>query len=79
MDESVKELQKQLTWEFPHIAKEAPDQTKEAAEYCEGYKAFLNKAKTEREFGPRTATRNMKSERSTRQAIRFTLSTGKRP
>jgi len=28
MDESVKELQKQLTWEFPHIAKEAPDQTK---------------------------------------------------
>ena len=46
MDESVK----QLTWEFPHIAKEAPDQTKEAAEYCEGYKAFLNKAKTEREF-----------------------------
>lgn len=50
MDESVKELQKQLTWEFPHIAKEAPDQTKEAAEYCEGYKAFLNKAKIEREF-----------------------------
>ena len=50
MDESVKELQKQLTWEFPHIAKEAPDQTKEAAEYCEGYKAFLNKAKTERGF-----------------------------
>lgn len=50
MDESVKELQKQLTWEFPHIAKEAPDQTKEAAEYCERYKAFLNKAKTEREF-----------------------------
>ncbi len=50
MDENVKELQKQLTWEFPHIAKEAPDQTKEAAEYCEGYKAFLNKSKTEREF-----------------------------
>lgn len=50
MGENAKELQKQLTWEFPHIAKEAPDQTKEAAEYCEGYKAFLNKAKTEREF-----------------------------
>ena len=50
MDESVKELQKQLTWEFPHIAKEAPDQTKEAAEYCEGYKAFLNKDKSERDF-----------------------------
>ncbi len=50
MGENVKELQKQLTWEFPHIAKEAPDQTKEAAEYCEGYKAFLNKSKTEREF-----------------------------
>ncbi len=48
--DTAKELQKSLTWEFPHIAKEAPAQTEEAAEYCEGYKAFLNKAKTEREF-----------------------------
>lgn len=50
MADTAKELQKSLTWEFPHIAKEAPAQTEEAAEYCEGYKAFLNKAKTEREF-----------------------------
>lgn len=50
MADTAKELQKSLTWEFPHIAKEAPAQTEEAAEYCGGYKAFLNKAKTEREF-----------------------------
>ena len=50
MADTAKELQKSLTWEFPHIAKEAPAQAEEAAEYCEGYKAFLNKAKTEREF-----------------------------
>lgn len=50
MDEKVKELQKSLTWEFPHIAKEKPEQKEEAAKYCEGYKAFLNRAKTEREF-----------------------------
>ena len=40
MADTAKELQKSLTWEFPHIAKEAPAQTEEAAEYCEGYKAF---------------------------------------
>lgn len=50
MEMTAKELQESLTWEFPHIGKEAPSQEKEAAEYCEGYKAFLNKAKTEREF-----------------------------
>ena len=47
---SAKELQKQLTWEFPHIGKKAAEQTNEAFEYCEGYKAFLDEAKTEREF-----------------------------
>ncbi len=44
-----KELQEQLTWSFPHIAKDAPEQTDKAMEYCEGYKAFLNAGKTERE------------------------------
>lgn len=45
-----KELQEKLTWKFPNIAKEAPGQKEEAFAYCEGYKDFLNKAKTEREF-----------------------------
>ena len=36
-----KELQEELTWKFPHIAKEAPEQVEEAAAFCEGYKAFL--------------------------------------
>jgi len=50
MEQTAKELQKQLTWEFPNIAKSAPEQKEEAFAYCEGYKAFLNAAKTEREF-----------------------------
>lgn len=44
-----KELQEELTWKFPHIAKEAPEQVEEAAAFCEGYKAFLDEGKTERE------------------------------
>lgn len=44
-----KELQEELTWKFPHIAKEAPEQIEEAAAFCEGYKAFLDEGKTERE------------------------------
>lgn len=44
-----KELEKELLWETPHIAKEAPAQLEEAAAFCEGYKDFLNKGKTERE------------------------------
>ena len=46
----AKELQKQLTWEFPHIGKVAAAAKEEAFVYCEGYKEFLNNAKTEREF-----------------------------
>lgn len=33
----------------PHIAEEAPDQIQKAAGFCEGYKRFLDKGKTERE------------------------------
>lgn len=44
-----KELQKELTWEFPHIGKEKPNQVEQAAAFCEGYKSFLNQGKTERE------------------------------
>lgn len=43
------ELQEQLAWKFPHIGKEAPQQVEKAARYCEGYKEFLDKGKTERE------------------------------
>ena len=44
-----KELEKELLWETPHIAKEAPEQLEAAHAFCEGYKEFLNKGKTERE------------------------------
>ena len=50
MEQTAKEFQKQLTWEYPNIAKEAPQQKEAAFGYCEGYKDFLNRAKTEREF-----------------------------
>ena len=49
-----KELQEELTWKFPHIAKEAPEQVEEAAAFCEGYKAFLDEGKTERECVQKT-------------------------
>ncbi len=44
-----KELQEQLTWKIPHIAAKAPEQVREAAAFCEGYKEFLDHGKTERE------------------------------
>lgn len=45
----AEELQEQLTWKFPHIGKDAPEQQEKAFKYCEGYKAFLDAGKTERE------------------------------
>ena len=47
---TAKELQKNLTWEFSHIAKKNTAAKEAAFAYCEGYKEFLNTAKTEREF-----------------------------
>ena len=44
-----KKLEEALTWKFPNIGKEAPDQIEQAQEFCEGYKEFLDKGKTERE------------------------------
>lgn len=46
---TAKELEKELTWKFPHIAKAAEGQIEQAAEFCEGYKSFLDNGKTERE------------------------------
>lgn len=54
MEQSAKELQKSLTWSFPNIAREAPQEKEEAFAYCEDYKVFLNAAKTEREFAVQT-------------------------
>lgn len=34
-------LEKLLTWEFPHVGEEAPGQVQEAAAFCEGYKVFF--------------------------------------
>ena len=42
-------LEEKLLWKFPHIGKKAPGQVEEAADFCEGYKAFLDAGKTERE------------------------------
>lgn len=44
-----KKLEEELTWNFPHIGQDVPEQVDEAAVFCEGYKAFLDKGKTERE------------------------------
>lgn len=43
------ELEEKLTWKAPNIAKEAPKQINKANKFCEGYKKFLDEAKTERE------------------------------
>ncbi len=43
------QLQEELTFKFPHIAKDAPYQREEAEMFCEGYKRFLDNGKTERE------------------------------
>ncbi len=45
----VKEIEKILINEYPHIAKKNKNQIKEAAAFTEGYKQFLNVSKTERE------------------------------
>lgn len=43
------ELAEALLWRDPHIAKVAPEQIEEARAFCEGYKRFLDRGKTERE------------------------------
>ena len=48
-ESKAKALQKELSFEYPHIAKVAPEQISKAQEFAEGYKKFLDKSKTERE------------------------------
>ena len=43
------QLQEELTFQFPHIGKDAPEQKEQAERFCQGYKYFLDKGKTERE------------------------------
>lgn len=49
MKKETENLVKNLTWSYPHIAKEKREQVSLADEFAKGYKNFLNKAKTERE------------------------------
>lgn len=42
-------LEEKLGFQFKNIGKAAPEQIEEAAVFCEGYKAFLDAGKTERE------------------------------
>ncbi len=44
-----KQLEELLCYKVPHIAKEKPAQIEAAQLFCEGYKTFLDKGKTERE------------------------------
>lgn len=44
-----KELQEKLAWKFPNIAEANPEQIPLAEKFCEGYKEFLDRGKTERE------------------------------
>ncbi|MDO5417946.1 MAG: aminopeptidase [Lachnospiraceae bacterium] len=50
------ELAEALTWSAPNIAKDAPKQINKAQKFCEGYKKFLDKGKTERECVNYTVT-----------------------
>nr|WP_314460895.1 aminopeptidase [uncultured Clostridium sp.] len=50
MDKTIgQKLQDELTFKFPHIGKEAPEQMEQADLFCNGYKRFLDNGKTERE------------------------------
>lgn len=45
----AKKLEKELMFSFKNIAKEEPLKLKEADKFCEGYKEYLDRGKTERE------------------------------
>ena len=46
---SAKDLQKELTFSVDHISRTNPEMMAKAQEFCEGYKDFLSRSKTERE------------------------------
>ena len=49
MKKETEKLVKDLTWTYPHIAREDRQQIDRANEFAKGYKLFLDKGKTERE------------------------------
>ena len=49
MKKETEKLVKNLTWAYPHIAREDRQQIDKANEFAKGYKLFLDKGKTERE------------------------------
>lgn len=49
MKKETEKLVKDLTWTYPHIAREDRQQIDKANEFAKGYKFFLDKGKTERE------------------------------
>ena len=49
MKKETEKLVKDLTWSYPHIAREDRQQVDKANEFAKGYKLFLDKGKTERE------------------------------
>ena len=46
---SAKDLQKKLTFSVDHISRTNPEMMAKAQKFCEGYKDFLSRSKTERE------------------------------
>ena len=48
-DSTGKKLEEELLSKFPHIGKEQPELKEKAFDFCEGYKRFLDRGKTERE------------------------------
>ena len=75
----AKEQREKLIWEFPNIGKKAPEQEEKAFAYCEGYKEFLNVAKTEREFVREAVVmRSSKKEKSISRATRYTRLTARK-
>ena len=47
---SAKQLEEELFYQAPNVLDARPELKDEAWTYCEEYRRFLNRAKTEREF-----------------------------
>lgn len=50
MSKEAEKLSKELLFSYKHVAKEDKKEFKKSDEFAIGYKEFLDKAKTEREF-----------------------------
>ena len=70
-------LQEQLAICNEHFLKQHADEIDNVDAFCEGYKAFLQRAKTERECN--SALRRSTRSAATRPATRSTLTTAASP